>query len=122
MENNKDALKGRIIVAMRNIFVSEYRKIVNKYADQQIWTDIDLSSDAVFSSSTTNSYSMQDVSKALRSISNELKVPFSLFISGYKYEEIAKHLNIPVGTVKSRIYFARQALHKVLSNDKDDSK
>lgn len=68
MENNKDALKGRIIVAMRNIFVSEYRKIVNKYADQQIWTDIDLSSDAVFSSSTTNSYSMQDVSKALRSI------------------------------------------------------
>ena len=118
MENNENAVNGRIIVAMRNIFISDYQQIISKYADrqEQKWIDLDISSDSVFSSSAV-SYSMQDVSKVLRSISSELKIPFSLFISGYKYEEIAEQLNIPVGTVKNRIYFARRALEQVLGGN-----
>lgn len=33
-----------------------------------------------------------------------------LFASGYKYEEIAEQLQVPVGTVKTRIFFARKYL------------
>ena len=29
---------------------------------------------------------------------------------GYKYQEIAEHLDLPLGTVKSRIFFARKEL------------
>lgn len=37
-----------------------------------------------------------------------------MFVSGYKYNEIAETLGIPLGTVKSRIFFARQELQKKL--------
>ena len=36
--------------------------------------------------------------------------PFTLFVEGYKYEEIAESMHLPIGTVKSRIFFARQKL------------
>jgi RNA polymerase sigma-70 factor (ECF subfamily) len=36
--------------------------------------------------------------------------PFQLFFEGFKYEEIADKMNLPIGTVKSRIFFARQKL------------
>ena len=39
-----------------------------------------------------------------------------MFLSGYKYNEIADKLNVPLGTVKSRIFFARQELQKVLKD------
>ena len=37
-----------------------------------------------------------------------------MHVSGYKYHEIAKEMNLPLGTVKSRIFFARQRLQKML--------
>ena len=38
------------------------------------------------------------------------KTPFQLYFDGYKYQEIADVLNEPLGTVKSRIHFARKLL------------
>jgi RNA polymerase sigma-70 factor (ECF subfamily) len=37
-----------------------------------------------------------------------------MYLSGYKYSEIAEKLNVPLGTVKSRIFFARRELQKEL--------
>ncbi|MDR0685877.1 MAG: RNA polymerase sigma factor, partial [Dysgonamonadaceae bacterium] len=42
--------------------------------------------------------------------------PFSLFINGYKYEEIATKLNLPMGTVKNRIFLARKELQAELKD------
>ncbi len=39
-----------------------------------------------------------------------------MHVSGYKYEEIAKHLELPIGTVKSRIFFARKRLQELLKD------
>ena len=39
-----------------------------------------------------------------------------MFLSGYKYNEVADKLDVPLGTVKSRIFFARQELQKVLKD------
>jgi RNA polymerase sigma-70 factor (ECF subfamily) len=33
-----------------------------------------------------------------------------MHFKGYKYHEISEKLNLPLGTVKSRIFFARKAL------------
>ncbi|MDE7449065.1 MAG: RNA polymerase sigma factor, partial [Paramuribaculum sp.] len=38
------------------------------------------------------------------------RVPFQMHVAGYKYNEIAEKMNLPLGTVKSRIFFARQEL------------
>jgi RNA polymerase sigma-70 factor (ECF subfamily) len=45
-------------------------------------------------------------------------VPFSMHVSGYKYEEIAEHLQLPIGTIKSRIFFARKRLQGLLKDYK----
>ncbi|MGL5618182.1 MAG: sigma factor-like helix-turn-helix DNA-binding protein, partial [Tannerellaceae bacterium] len=47
---------------------------------------------------------------------DELKVPFSMFVTGYKYNEIAEELNLPLGTIKSRIFFARKTLQLKLKD------
>jgi RNA polymerase sigma-70 factor (ECF subfamily) len=36
--------------------------------------------------------------------------PFEMHIAGFKYKEIADHMNISIGTVKSRIFFTRKKL------------
>lgn len=39
-----------------------------------------------------------------------------MYVSGYKYEEIAEKLNLPMGTVKSRIFTTRRQLRTLLSD------
>ena len=58
----------------------------------------------------------KEEAKAKNSLNNNLKIPFSMFLSGYKYNEIAEKLDVPLGTVKSRIFFARQELQKILKD------
>ena len=53
---------------------------------------------------------MKELKGMLNQLSDTYKVPFEMFFEGYKYEEISTQLNVPVGTVKSRIFFARQKL------------
>ena len=61
-------------------------------------------------------YQIQEVTKAVTELNNELKVPFSLYLNGYKYHEIAEKLDMPLGTVKSRIFFARKELQNALKD------
>ncbi len=37
-----------------------------------------------------------------------------MHVAGFKYREIAEKLDLPLGTVKSRIFFTRQRLQKEL--------
>lgn len=52
---------------------------------------------------------IKEILKAISALQPTLKEPFSMYVSGYKYSEIAETLGggIPLGTVKSRIFFAR---------------
>lgn len=43
-----------------------------------------------------------------------MRIPFSLHLAGYKYTEIAEYMHMPVGTIKSRIFFARKRLQNEL--------
>lgn len=52
----------------------------------------------------------------LSAFNDELRAPFSMYLSGYKYSEIAESMNLPLGTVKSRIFLARRKLQKRLSD------
>ena len=107
--------KGWVLTVMRNIFINNYHKIVRTQTvvDQGVdLYNLDVVNDSGFDS-PDGAYQIQEITKAINGLNNELKVPFSMFLSGYKYNEIADKLDVPLGTVKSRIFFARQELQKV---------
>ena len=51
---------------------------------------------------------------------DEYITPFLMHHAGFKYEEIVKHMHIPLGTVKSRIYYARKELQVLLKDYRED--
>ncbi len=110
--------KGWMYTIMRNIFINNYRKVVRDqtFVDQ---TDnlyhLSLPQDSGFES-TEGSYDLKEIRKIVNSLSKEYRVPFSMHVSGFKYREIAEKLNLPLGTVKSRIFFTRQKLQEELKD------
>ena len=62
------------------------------------------------------SFTVREILTCINSFSDEYRVPFSMHVSGFKYHEIAEKMDLPIGTVKSRIFFARQRLQKILKD------
>ena len=92
---------------MRNIFINNYHKIVRVQTVVDSSADLynlDVVNDSGFDS-PDKAYQIKEITKAINGLNDDLKVPFSMFLSGYKYNEIAEKLNVPLGTVKSRIFF-----------------
>ena len=104
--------KGWVLTVMRNIFINNYRRVLR--SQTVVEQDIDLyhlESTTESSIETPESACrLQEIPKAIGELNDELRVPFTMYVSGYRYNEIADALGIPLGTVKSRIFFARQAL------------
>ena len=59
---------------------------------------------------------MQELQKMVDSLDDSIRIPFLMHYYGYKYQEIAEQLDLPLGTVKSRIFFARKELKDVIHN------
>lgn len=110
--------KGWVFTIMRNIFINNYRKVVRDqtFVDQ---TDnlyhLNLPRDNAFES-TESAYDLKEMHRIVNALPREYKVPFSMHVSGFKYREIAEKLGLPLGTVKSRIFFTRQKLQKELKD------
>ncbi len=104
--------KGWVFTIMRNIFINNYRKS-GRAATFVDTTDnlyhLNLSQDAK-AESPEDTFNAAEISEAINGFEDELRIPFSMHVSGYKYEEIAGEMNLPLGTVKSRIFVARKRL------------
>ena len=110
--------KGWIYTIMRNIFINNYRRIVR----EQTFVDttdnqyhLNLSHDDDFES-TESAYDLKEMRRIVNNLPKEYRVPFSMHIAGFKYREIAEKLGLPIGTVKSRIFFTRQRLQEELKD------
>ena len=106
--------KGWVFTIMRNIFINNYRKVVRSSTVVDKTEDlyhINLPQDSGFQT-PEGSFAAMEITKAINSFSDEYRVPFSMHVAGYKYNEIAEKMNLPLGTVKSRIFFARQKLQQ----------
>lgn len=109
-------LKGWLYTIMKNTFINNYRRFVkiNTFVTK---TD-EISSSQLSFSATVNDgepkFVMEDIKKALSKLQKEYYIPFTMYFEGYKYHEIADHLTIPIGTVKTRIHVARKLLKKSL--------
>ncbi len=110
--------KGWVFTIMRNIFINNYRRAARTSVkidttDELYHLNLSQSSNSV---SPENTCSVNELNEAIASFAPDYRVPFSMHLAGYHYAEIAQHMHLPVGTVKSRIYNARQRLRRMLKD------
>lgn len=110
-------VKAWLFTIMRNIFINDYRRkakqktIFNK-GDE---TTIANSSKIAVANDGEQIAGEKEINKAIHALPQIFKVPFLLYFEGYRYHEIAEAMNEPLGTIKSRIHFARKLLKEELS-------
>ncbi|MCS6934138.1 MAG: RNA polymerase sigma factor, partial [Chitinophagales bacterium] len=97
---------------MRNIFINSYRrkKLCRVTVDTSENQYLLHSTKRVEKNGSERAFLAEDLQKALNGVSETFTKPFLMYYNGYHYEEIARMLNLPLGTVKSRIFFARKEL------------
>lgn len=110
--------KGWIYTIMRNLFINNYRKAVrdNTFVDRTDDQHYLNSSHELYADCVEKAYDLKELNKIVNALPDEYRIPFAMFVSGFKYREISEKLNIPLGTVKSRIYFTRQKLQGELKD------
>ena len=109
--------KGWVMTIMRNLFINNYRKTVRQATLVDTTEDLYHLNTSQESALETpdGSMTVKEINAILATFDEEFRVPFNMHVAGYKYNEIAEELNLPVGTVKSRIFFARKRLRAALS-------
>ncbi len=110
--------KGWIFTIMKNIFINNYRRVVRSQTMIDQTEDLyhlNLPQESGFDT-PEGTLSIKEISKAISSFPDEYKIPFSMHVAGFKYQEIADKMDLPLGTVKSRIFFARQRLQIILKD------
>lgn len=102
---------------MKNIFINNYRKKMKKN------TIIDgtdnmyfINSGAIVKNDAESNILMKELFEMIENLEDALKIPFQLHFEGFKYQEIADQLELPLGTVKSRIFFARKLLKQKINH------
>ena len=104
--------KAWLYTIMKNTFINKYRK------EAKTKTQLDNTKDLYYLNVADNHTFSSPGSgmeyKEIMELMNELKdiylIPFKMYFDGYKYHEISEEMNIPLGTVKTRIFYARQFL------------
>jgi len=110
-------IKAWMYTIMRNIFINDYRK---KSRQQTIFDStpndflLNHNQTAVANSAETG-LKLKDIQASIHELPDIFKHPFILYFEGYKYNEIASLLKEPLGTIKSRIHFARKLLKEQLT-------
>ncbi len=110
--------KGWVFTIMRNIFINNYRRAMKNCVKSDDSDDLyQLNApDTSTYISPENSYTIVEVHNAINSFPDGYRIPFSMAIAGYRYGEIAERMHLPVGTVKSRIFYARHKLRIMLKD------
>ena len=110
-------LGGWLYTIMRNLFINQCRsadQVRISRSDKEYET---APNDLMYgtSESADSRCTMQDIEHAIDILNKEYSIPFRMYVSGYKYQEIADKMNIPLGTVKSRIFIARKKAQAYLT-------
>ncbi len=108
--------KAWLFTIMKNIFINNYRKktkanTIMDSTDNNYYIN---SGNVVISNKAESNIMMKELVAMIEGLDDSVKVPFLMHYQGFKYQEIADHLDLPLGTVKSRIFFARKELKDMI--------
>jgi RNA polymerase sigma-70 factor (ECF subfamily) len=108
--------KAWLFTIMKNIFINNYRKKVKSN------TIMDSSDNLYYLNSGSNTIInkadsdmlVDELAAMVEQLDKSLRIPFLMHYEGFKYQEIADQLELPLGTIKSRIFFARKELKRLI--------
>lgn len=111
-------LKAWLTTILKNTFINQYHKTNRQN------TIKDNSEDSYLLNSFVNEnhldpekrYQLKELEDSLNLLDNKHKTPLQMYLTGYKYHEIAEKLDLTLGTVKSRIFFSRKFLKETVRN------
>lgn len=111
-------LKGWMYTIMRNIFINNYRRAAREM--NIIDDDYSILQQNLIEDGEADrfelAYDLKLLHRAIHNIPDDMKIPFQMFVAGFKYREIAEKLGLPIGTVKSRLFFIRKRLKEELKD------
>jgi RNA polymerase sigma-70 factor (ECF subfamily) len=103
---------------MKNTFINNYRR--SKKTNEIMESTKEIMMSNIRSNKSFESpealISQKDIKKEIDGLENDFKIPFQRFFDGYKYKEIADEMDLPIGTIKSRIFLARKKLSSQLKD------
>lgn len=115
--NTGTNLRSWLYTIMRNIFINDYRKRKKHpvIAADETW--FANKADRPVANTAIDLLAQKELEQVVRMLPAIFRTSFLLYVEGYKYNEIAGMLNEPLGTIKSRIHFARKFLQKRVRNN-----
>jgi RNA polymerase sigma-70 factor (ECF subfamily) len=112
-------IRAWLYTIMRNIFINDYRRKAKRCTISKDMNEENAgfrSAAYSFNNSESNIL-LKDVVKIINNLPEIFKRPFNLYCAGYKYHEIACAMGEPLGTIKSRIHFARKLLKEQIERN-----
>lgn len=110
-------LRAWTYTIMKNTFINDYRKknvrktVFDNSEDQHVLHNVSHESQQ----SPDGVLNEKHIWNQINTLEPGIRDCFVMHFEGYKYQEIAEEMNIPIGTVKSRIFIARKMLNKKLT-------
>lgn len=110
-------IKAWLFTIMRNIFINNYRRQAKQRTifDNTPEDYLLNMRQASVPNSAESILRIKEIKSAIDLLPEIFKMPFLLYLDGYKYQEISEYLHEPLGTIKSRIHFARKLLKEQIS-------
>ncbi len=109
-------IRAWLYTIMRNVFINHYRRRSKQRAVMVPVEPAYLADLAVASASGADStLAVKDIMSEIYRLPAIFNLPFLLYFQGFRYQEISRMLREPLGTIKSRIHFARRMLRERLS-------
>ncbi|MFZ5552977.1 MAG: sigma-70 family RNA polymerase sigma factor [Bacteroidota bacterium] len=108
----KTNLAGWLFTIMKNTFINNYRRkkksnTIFDESEESYYLNIPVNKGSI---SPESEFAFNELNKGIENLEEEFRNPFKMHLQGFKYKEIAREIKVPIGTVKSRIFQARQLL------------
>jgi len=108
--------KSWAFTILKNTFNTDYRKRRRRRVVNMPVEDFSFALESSYSTENdaVTQIKVKEIKTCIQKLSTKCKEPLSLHMEGYQYNEIAEQLDIPVGTVKSRLNYARTKIKTLM--------